>query len=324
MTSENFDHTRACFAALDRAIAAVAKEEFARLSGGLSQEAIADKVIHALQDLRKLQDPTAEPPDYDDPWVALFYVLWYQPGQTYLAYRVLCQLADFRTSEHLSIVDIGCGALAIEIALDMALVTGQLSGTGIPIDRPVVYSLDTSDTMIRLGERISIALLSDLMQLKLPSNPWSARIVVTSDMCNLGDRKPHENWWLTALHAVYDSNVDAIRTQFSAIDERTTLDQCVMTTHALKKHLLPLASGLRTFQPEPFPDPGIVDIRFFPPTSHILEFRQTVLRIVAAVEGSAERRDGIRLAKRYLPRSPSWFKSLQDTSCLRFGRKPMR
>ena len=62
-------------------------------------------------------------PDYDDPWVALLYLTWYQPSQVNLAYtlsrRILGATNPF-LSGSLQIVDYGCGALAMLFGLALA------------------------------------------------------------------------------------------------------------------------------------------------------------------------------------------------------------
>ena len=63
--------------ALDKAIAATAERELQRLIQDRDPIEIAKKICGALRGLEKLQ--SGEMPEYDE-WVALFYLLWYQPG----------------------------------------------------------------------------------------------------------------------------------------------------------------------------------------------------------------------------------------------------
>ena len=71
--------------ALDNSIAAVAEEEFQRLSYRLTPNDVAKAIHNALDGLRGLQG--CDMPNYDE-WVALLYAVWYQPARVNLAFTL--------------------------------------------------------------------------------------------------------------------------------------------------------------------------------------------------------------------------------------------
>lgn len=56
--------------------------------------------------------------DYNDPWAALLYMSWYQPGQISVAFTAIQQIMEFRNNDQippdqtgkLPILDLGCEA----------------------------------------------------------------------------------------------------------------------------------------------------------------------------------------------------------------------
>ena len=85
--------------ALSEAITTVAQNELDELTVGLTSSQKAHQIGNALTELEKLSRGTGIP-DYNDPWVALFYVTWYQPRQINIAYSMLKSYLDLnRMSE---------------------------------------------------------------------------------------------------------------------------------------------------------------------------------------------------------------------------------
>ena len=302
-----------CFAALDYAIARVAEREFAKLCTGLQNEEAATRVAGACLELKKLQRSDGEPPDYDNPWVALLYILWYQPGQTYLAYKIMCQMANYRVSPLLHVVDIGCGAIATEIALRIATATGGVGVAGIPLQQSVVHSIDRSSEMIRLGAQIADELCSNPAVAALHDHQICRRNVVDLNLANLGARGSNEDWWLTALHAVYDNNVQEIRSQVAEISDRVSPVRGIATTHSSKSYLLSEACGLGASQAQAFPRSPIVDIRFLPALSQVCQIRASIHQVVDTALGQPSGAGSLRLAANYLKRHPTWFQSVANT-----------
>ena len=139
------------FDALDQSTAAVAEAEFERLSDGMSKGDVAANIRHGLAELEKLQ--SGRSPDYDNRWVALFYLTWYQPGQIGLCRQLIKRLPQIarpqRDNPRLHVVDFGCGALAMQLAIAWA-------AADVPAHRRFresiwIDSYDIAYNMVRLG-----------------------------------------------------------------------------------------------------------------------------------------------------------------------------
>lgn len=128
---------------VDRAVAKVAEQEFRRLSRALSEEEAVDHVHRALAELRKLREGSV--PAYDCEWVALFYLTWYQARQINLVYSLLVQ-RNVGLPRRLHVVDLGCGAMAVQFALAIFAATSGQAGTRISLT-----GIDSSRQMIAIG-----------------------------------------------------------------------------------------------------------------------------------------------------------------------------
>ena len=123
------DYRQAMAEAVDRAITKVAMEELYRMgeSTFLPEELPHLRVHPALQSLDGLRQ--GNPPDYDDPMVALLYLTWYQPKQINLAYTIIKKLLEIKGSDRLvlsdsgrlHVVDFGCGSLAMQFAVALVV-----------------------------------------------------------------------------------------------------------------------------------------------------------------------------------------------------------
>ena len=121
--------------AFDTAITRVADREWKRLSKGETPKDALDRVAKALESLQSLQSRDSMPA-YDDEWVALFYLLWYQPRQVYVAYLLLAEMLTERAdeSQSLRVIDLGCGALATAFGLTMAIVARREENLPVPAE----------------------------------------------------------------------------------------------------------------------------------------------------------------------------------------------
>ena len=121
--------------ALDKTIATVAEQEFNRLCRGLNDFQVAEQVAIALDELEKLQGRGS--PDYNNDWVALFYVTWYQPRQINVALAILRQLyeetlhEETKTNHPVEIIDVGCGALSVQFATAIAATEHQYTDVSV-------------------------------------------------------------------------------------------------------------------------------------------------------------------------------------------------
>ena len=142
--------------ALDEAIATVAREEFDRLTRDSSPREVAVKVEGALKSLQSLQ--AGLQPDYDDEWVALFYILWYQPKHINLTYSMIKALlygtedVSELFDEKVCLFDFGSGALAMQFGIAIAAADTLHDGQRFSSIR--IFSSDESDAMLSVGQRL--------------------------------------------------------------------------------------------------------------------------------------------------------------------------
>ena len=216
---------------LDEAIRHVAEAEFVRLSRNRREEEIRKTVRDALEALGTLQQ--GEQPDYDC-WVALFYLTWYQPRQIYIAAEVLEPWMSLpRQSQSVCILDYGSGASAVQFALVTALAHWSRHGT---VGRFEVVGIDPSEPMRALGE----ALWKEFRSLrKSPELAALDEIIDSIGVTSVSDvsrtRDPDTEYWLTAMHAVYDSNQEAVQSEIARLRETYRPTRIAVTSHWLKR-----------------------------------------------------------------------------------------
>ena len=195
-------------AALDRAIAEVAEAEYGRLAHGVPPDAQATQVDAALKSLRRLQQGT--PPDYDSDWVVLFYLTWYQPRQVHLAYAALRQYVSANNPPQ-CVVDYGCGAWAVQLALAIALTEEDCAGAA-------VHGLDPSVPMRRLGQKLW-SKFNDILGKHFPNDDFAQSLAINLEFIAESSRThicladaashlpvPTADCWFTAVHAIYQTN----------------------------------------------------------------------------------------------------------------------
>lgn len=252
--------------ALDEAIARVAESEYRRLSAGRRPEECLHCTEQALEALGALQ--RGAEPEYNE-WDALFYVTWYQPRQVNLALALTRYFLSRRSSpaRDLHIVDLGCGSLAVQFALTIALAEARLMGASIDA---TVQGIDPSASMARVGEELWLEFWSivndnphlsyvadscDVISSSYTSHDSSdsycasyeahAQTTLTSTDC-----------WLIAAHTVYESNKLLIRDQLTTIRTKSEPALVIVTTHVSKAPLALFVAGsgftFTTFH-EPYP-----------------------------------------------------------------------
>ena len=316
--ARNLAKLTACFAALDRAVAVVAQEEFDSLRRGLRAAEVTAKIANALRGLGTLQNPSAAPPDYKDPWLALCYILWYQPGQTYLAYRLLSQLAQGRRFGILQVVDFGCGSLATEIALDIALMTGTITAGRPTLSSAYVDSLDLSPEMIRFGESISREMLT------YPDSPFadsdliSERNLVDPDTLDFSNLVPGEDRWLTAFHTVYGPDTSEINHRLTTISDRVRPDVLLMTSHRSKMPALRQASPVAGAQSYQIMPPSENEQQALPDMTDISRVRQRIQSFATETKLPSESNADVNLVVNYMGGIPDWMQSVQSTRCIAY------
>ena len=143
---------------LDNAIAKVGQSEFDRITDGMSPIEKLRWVNDARDSLDLLR--CLESPDYADPMVALLYIARYQLSHINLAFSTLkavqCQSGSsgrmLTNTGRLHVVDFGCGALAMQFGVALAVADALEQGQVISEVR--IDSIDTSRPMLDLGVRI--------------------------------------------------------------------------------------------------------------------------------------------------------------------------
>ena len=224
--------------ALDKAIAAVAGQELARLTKGLNDVQIAKQVVGALHSLDRLRFGNI--PNYDE-WDAIFYH-WYQPSHINLAYSMIEWSHEL--SDQLHIVDFGCGALAMQFGV--ALAAADAIKQGQSITEIKIDSIDTSQTMVDIGQKIweqlkrEIARSPNLSYLSRACDVIKPRPLIIreeGDIERIGSA-PNSNVWVSAIHAVYDDNKDDVQCSLKSLVDRLAPDICFASTHIASKKLL--------------------------------------------------------------------------------------
>ena len=232
----------ALFTAMDRSMTEVAKTEFEQLSQGLSQEEVAARVRGAIVELQKL--PRGVPPDYRDPWVALFYLTWYQPGHIILARRLIAYLSEARGSNQLTghdnfsvaVIDFGCGTLAMQFAVAWAAAQALEDGAKVKSIR--IDSYDASGPMIRLGIKLweqfkldiqncpSLSKLSRVSENLVQPQYWGTDPTLSEEF-----PWPAQELWMSAMHTVYAKTLDSAKESLSQIETRFQPDVGLLTCH---------------------------------------------------------------------------------------------
>ena len=220
-----------------RALACAIREEawlsFTRLRQGRSETEVAGKVKTALEQLEGLQ--SGEMPDYHDPWVALFYVLWYQPPQINLAYSAIRPFVGDE-QERWQFVDFGAGALAAQFGVALALAErGQLA--------TVVQSIEPSDAMFELGDAIWRRFVDVLDDGQLRRTCRT----ITAERCSVDEigRVKAARRALLAIHAVYREKRESVADDMKTLRKELKPHLGVVSTHRMNDCL---ARGISPFK----------------------------------------------------------------------------
>ena len=235
--------------ALDDIITTVSEQVFNLLASGLTINEKTENVLDALKSLDVLQHGGM--PNYDNKWVALFYH-WYQPSQINLAYSMIKSIMNSTDilNEKLHIVDFGCGSLAMQfgVALAVADMKNKRSITEIRID-----SIDTSQAMIDIGKKMwelftnrynHLGPVCEIIKPNYYSNIRQVELAQSSDR------------WISAIHSVYDGNKADVKQSLKSLVDRLLPDTCFVSTNSSKESLLsevwPLAStNSKNIAPQP-------------------------------------------------------------------------
>ena len=195
-------------------------------------------------------------PNYANPFVAPFHAAYYQEQHINLAYSLVDAAVRRRDpvrcpltiSGNLHVIDFGCGALATQFGMTMAIVDALERGQRI--DRIVIDSIDTSDPMMRIGieiwnqfagicaQRHQLTDIADIVGRIEWYTHFDANVNVI----------PNSDCWLSALHVIYDENRTPVADAMTLLQDQH--DPCVglMTFHGGNEFI---ARQVWPFQPSP-------------------------------------------------------------------------
>lgn len=214
---------------LDQVITEVARAELerVRLSEGLRDEEVPPKIRGALAELDGLQQ--GKLPDYQNPWVALFYLTWYQPGHILLG-RQLIELSNSKGERlrngNIHIVDFGCGALAMQFALAWA--TAEAIEDGVDMAPITIVSYDTSGPMVKLGISLWNQLKASVREERSLSDLRIAidRVLQPQYLGSPPNKliPSAKKRWLAAMHTVYKETLEATSASLKEVASRSDPD----------------------------------------------------------------------------------------------------
>ena len=217
--------------ALDNSIAAVAEEEFQRLSNRLTPNDVAKAIHNALDGLRGLQG--RDMPNYDE-WVALLYAVWYQPSRVNLAFTLARGIPEvvnpIRSNVgELQVVDFGAGEYAMQFGLAFAAAEAHLQDR--PCPRLNIGSIEPNKPMSEIGKAIWHQTFSEITHLR-SQHPQLQAFRQGFNKVQFGDVvEPRKTRWLTALHVAYKENHQEV---WQALNERVDIrrpDLVLVTSH---------------------------------------------------------------------------------------------
>ena len=253
----NDSDRRAIQSAIDKAIAQVAEERWKRLAGDVcdpcARTCAAQAIYTALGSLKELKQDGI--PNYDDDWVALFYLTWYQPRQINLVYSVLSGIRTSKSSDGpeqlkpdifgfgtdtVRFIDLGCGCLATMFGATLAAADAFAQGQEIP---EIVFDcIDTSPGMIQIGNE-TWGRFRDFMRHIDQGHPVCRVIEKTKMIPHTGDSKPasltrDDRCFVTAIHCAYSSTSGKLKDELDELVRRFNPVAVFLTTRSHKERLL--------------------------------------------------------------------------------------
>ena len=216
---------------LDEAIVTVAEQEFDRLRSAASDDAqVAENAAEAVKSLALMQ--YGRQPAFNE-WDALFYITDYQPGQINFALQILEGLIR-ESSEGLGrdvplhIIDVGCGALAVQFAAAILATAHKVDGADI-----VVRGIDSRPAMKNIGAilwnqfRALVHRCPKLSELSHACDALTTRAEVYdsyASFCRAATSPSHADappeCWLASLDPVFEANRDEISGALQTLHER--------------------------------------------------------------------------------------------------------
>ena len=170
------------------------------------------------------------PPDYSDDVTAAAYLFTYQTSHIGLAWAMIRDMVKNRLnsnlladSEKLHVIDFGCGALAMQFGV--ALAVAEAIENGEQIDKVIIDGIDTSRPMQDIGTSAWQEFRS-AVDSGLPLETLSSACRLIEYKCHDDFRSvqpiPDAEVWLSAMHAVYQSNKGEIKRAFGHFRKSST------------------------------------------------------------------------------------------------------
>lgn len=212
--------------ALDRAISETVDIEFARLTENMAEEQREALLREARGEILLLGE--LQMPNYNDEMVAVVYAVAYHLQHTNLAYSVIGDMLNRRShgepilarAGKLHVVDFGCGTLAMQFGLTLAVADALERGEEIKSVH--IDSMDTNKPMFTLGDKLWEKFT------RIVNYDYKLRLNWVRDACNLVTHSLHHRIdtinpiegaesWLSVIHAAYDENKSVIQRDLAEI-----------------------------------------------------------------------------------------------------------
>lgn len=172
-------------------------------------------------------------PKYDNRLLGLLYILWYQPSHIRFIYNeIVGRFSKLEKGNDVLLVDLGCGAFAVQYAVAIAAARELQKGNSI--GRITIRSMDSSAAMMALGaelwnnwkrEIIRDGKLPHLLEAcKRIDYTWFRPEWMPADVLKDYEASPWTTCWLTAIHVVYKENLAEFQKDLSAFIERLDPD----------------------------------------------------------------------------------------------------
>ena len=213
-------------AGLNALAAAMEKPPYVSMSPNAQRQAVSSKSDDLRNSLGNLV-----PPDYSDDVTAAAYLFTYQTSHIGLAWAMIGDMAQNRPNSNLlltdsgklHVIDFGCGALAMQFGV--ALAVAEAIENGEQIDTVLIDGIDTSRRMQDIG--------TSAWQEFRKAVDSGLRLEALSRACRLIDFNCHDDFrsvqpipdaevWLSAMHAVYQSNKGEIKRAFGHFRKSST------------------------------------------------------------------------------------------------------
>ena len=207
--------------ALDDAIAKVTWAEYTRLKerypGDIARgsdtprvspsPAFVERLECAFKSIDRLQ--AGGKPNYDE-WDAPLYVSWYQARQVHLVCAALQQYPPPPSEKPLQVIDIGCGAWAVPLALAIGAANG---GVELRKRQMSIRGIEPSESMTGLGKELWLEFGCAAEQRGLDIDFIHEMIDDDSIFASVGapgfplaNAPANSESWLLAIHALYDES----------------------------------------------------------------------------------------------------------------------